>query len=71
MQNLFPDHQVDVELSDGDNNVLKEPASDNADGGGATSAEHIAPNPIGSNMLGQAHPSVVDRVNATTPSTGG
>jgi hypothetical protein len=51
--------------------VLKEPADDNADGGGATSAEHIAPNLIGSNMLGQAHPLVVDRVNATTPSIGG
>jgi hypothetical protein len=60
MQNLYLDRQVDVELSAGNNNVLKEPAGDDADGGGVTSAEHIAPNSIGSNVLGQAHPSVVD-----------
>jgi hypothetical protein len=41
--------QVDVELSDSKNNVLKEPVGDDADGGGATSAEHVAPNPIDSN----------------------
>jgi hypothetical protein len=66
-QNLYPDHPVDVELSDGDNNVLKEPASDDANGG-VTSAEHIASNLIDSNLLGQAHPSVVDQVKATGPS---
>jgi hypothetical protein len=51
--------------------VLKEPAGDDAKGGGATSAEHIAPNPINSNMLGQAHPSVIDRVHATVLSANG
>jgi hypothetical protein len=51
--------------------VLNDPVGDDADDGGATSAEHITPNPIGSNVLGQAHPSVVDQVNATAPSTGG
>jgi hypothetical protein len=58
-------------VSDDDNNVLKEPAGDDADGGGVTSAEHITPNPIDSNLLGQAHPSVVNQVNATAPSAGG
>jgi hypothetical protein len=58
-------------LSDGDDNVLKDLAGDDTDGRGATSAEHIAPNPIGSNVLGQAHPSVVDRVDATAPSASG
>jgi hypothetical protein len=71
MQNLYPDHQVDVELSDGDDNVLKKPTSDDADDGGATSAEHITPNLIGSNAVGQAHPLVANWVDATTPSTGG
>jgi hypothetical protein len=71
MQILYPNRQIDVELSDDDNNVLKEPADDDADGRGATSAEHVAPNPIDSNLLGQAHPSVVDRVEATAPSTYG
>jgi hypothetical protein len=47
-------------MSDGDNNVLKEPAGDDADGRGATSAEHVAPNPIDSILVGQAHSSVVD-----------
>jgi hypothetical protein len=51
--------------------VLKEPPGEDADGGGATSAEHVAPNSIDSNLLGQAHPSVVDRVKATAPSAGG
>jgi hypothetical protein len=71
MQNLYPDHQVDVELSDGNDNVLKEPTGDDADGGGATSAEHIATNLIGSNVLGQAHPSAANRVDATAPSVSG
>jgi hypothetical protein len=51
--------------------VLKEPANDDTDGRGAISAEHITPNPIDSNLLGQTHPSVVDRVEATAPSVGG
>jgi hypothetical protein len=51
--------------------VLKVPASNDADGRGATSAKHVAPNPIDSNLLGQAHHSVVDWVKATAPSTGG
>jgi hypothetical protein len=71
MQNLYLDHQVDVELLDGDDNVLKEPTDDDADDGGATSAEIIAPNPIVSNMVGQAHPSVADRVDATSPPASG
>jgi hypothetical protein len=51
--------------------MLKEPTGDDADDGAATSAEHITSNPIGSNVVGQAHPSVVDRVDATAPSIGG
>jgi hypothetical protein len=51
--------------------VLKEPAVDDVDGGGATLAEHITPNLIDYNFLGQAHPSVVDWVNATAPLVGG
>jgi hypothetical protein len=60
-----------LKLSDGNNNVLKELAGDDADGGGATSSEHVAPNPIDSNLLGKTHPSVVDQVKATGPSDGG
>jgi hypothetical protein len=71
MQNLYPDHLVDVELSDGDNNVPKKLAGDDADGGGTTSAEHVAPNPIDCNLLGQAHPSVVDCFKVTAPSASG
>jgi hypothetical protein len=68
MQNIYPDRQVDVELSDCNDNVLKEPT---ADGGGATSTKHIAPNPIGSNVLGQAYPSVIGQVDATAPTASG
>jgi hypothetical protein len=71
MQNLYPNHQVDVELSYGDNIVLKDSASDDADGGGATSAEQIAPNLIEFNVLGPAHPSVIDRVIAIALLVGG
>jgi hypothetical protein len=51
--------------------VLKEPTDDDADDRGATSVEHVAPNPTDSNLLGQAHPLVVDQVEATAPSTDG
>jgi hypothetical protein len=51
--------------------VLKELAGDDASGGGATSAEHITPNPNDSNLLGKIHPLVVDRVKATAPLAGG
>jgi hypothetical protein len=51
--------------------VLKEPVGDDADGGGATSAEHVTPNPINSNLLEQAHPSVIDRVKAIAHLTSG
>jgi hypothetical protein len=60
-----------VELLDGDDNVLKELTGDDADDWGATSAEHIAPNPIGSNVVGQAYPSVADRIDAITSSVSG
>jgi hypothetical protein len=50
--------------------VLKESADDDADGRGATSAEHVAPNPIDSNLLGKDHPLVVNQVEATTPLAG-
>jgi hypothetical protein len=71
MQNPYPVHQVDVKLSDGDDNMLKESTGDDAVDGGATSAEHIAPNSIGSNVVGQAHPLVADRIDATAPSADG
>jgi hypothetical protein len=51
--------------------VLKEPVGDDADGRGAISAEHVTPNPINSILLGQAYPSIVDRVEATAPSADG
>jgi hypothetical protein len=51
--------------------VLKELTNDDVDDGGSTSAKHAAPNPIGSNVMGQAHPSVVDRADANAFSAGG
>jgi hypothetical protein len=51
--------------------VLKEPDGDDADGGGATLAEHVAPNPIISNLLEQTHPSVINWVKVIEPSADG
>jgi hypothetical protein len=69
IQNLYPDHQIDVELSDGDNNGRSKPSSDDTEGGGAPLVEQIIPNPIGSSALEQVHTSVADQVDTTVPST--
>jgi hypothetical protein len=68
VQDLYPDHQVDVELSDGDNNRRKESAGNDAEDKGAPLAEPTAPNLISSNAAGQTHPSAADRVDTTTAS---
>jgi hypothetical protein len=70
-QNLYLDRQVDVELSDGDNNGWKKPSGDDTKGGGASSVEQIAPKLISSSVLEQVHTSVVDQVDTTIPSASG
>jgi hypothetical protein len=70
-QDLYPERQVDVELSDGENDGQKEPADDDAEGKGGSSTELIALNPIRSSMVGQIHHSAVGQVDAVVPSWSG
>jgi hypothetical protein len=71
VEDLYPNHQVDVELSDGDNNGRKESASDDTEDKGTPLAKPIAPNSISSGMAGQTHPSTADQVDTTVASGGG
>jgi hypothetical protein len=71
IQNLYLDRQVDVELSDGDNNRRKESAGNDAEDKSASLAEPIIPNRISSGMVGQTHPSAADRVDTTVASSSG
>jgi hypothetical protein len=67
-QDLYPDYEVDAELSDGDNIGQKEPTGDDAEGEGAPSVETLALNPIGSSIAEESHPSATDRTTTAAPS---
>jgi hypothetical protein len=54
-QDLYPDREIDVALSDEDNIGLNEPVGDDAEGNGVPSAETLAPNPIRSSSAGETH----------------
>jgi hypothetical protein len=71
IHDLYLDREVDVELFDEDNNGQEKPASDDAGGEGAPSVETFAPNPIGSSLARESHPSTADQTITTTPSGGG
>jgi hypothetical protein len=60
-----------MEVSSGEDDVMKKSGGDDAGDGGASSAEPIAPNPIRSNVPGQTDPSVADQVASTNPPIGG
>jgi hypothetical protein len=70
-QDLYPDHEVDVELFDEDDIGQREPAGDDVEGEEAPSVETLAPNPIRSNLAVESHPSAADRTTSTAPSSGG
>jgi hypothetical protein len=60
IQDLYPDRQVDVELSDGENNNESiQPTSDEAEGKAVPSTKPITPNPTKSSVAGDTHPSAV------------
>jgi hypothetical protein len=71
IQDLYPNREIDVALSDEDNVGLNEPAGDDVGGNGAPSVETLAPNPIGSSSAGETCPSTTDRAASTAPSGGG
>jgi hypothetical protein len=70
-QDLYPDWEIDIVLSDEDNAGPNEPVGDDARGNGAPSAKTLAPNPIGSSSAGETHPSAADQAVPITPSGGG
>jgi hypothetical protein len=76
-QDLYPKADINVEVSSGEDDVpkpdalmtrQKTSAGDDAEDGGASSAEPIAPNPTSSNVLEQTDPFVADRAGSTNPS---
>jgi hypothetical protein len=71
IQDLYPDHEVDAELSDEDNIGQNKPTGDDARGDGAPSVKTLAPNPIRSKLAEESCPSATDRTTSTTPLGGG
>jgi hypothetical protein len=67
-QDLYPDREIDVALSNEDNVGPNEHVGDDAGGNGAPSAETLAPNPIRSSSAEETHRSVADQVVPTAPS---
>jgi hypothetical protein len=71
IQDLYPDWEIDVALSNQDNIGSNEPTGDDAGGNGAPSVETLTPNPIGSSLAGETHPSAANRAASTASSGGG
>jgi hypothetical protein len=61
-QDLYPDREIDVALSDEDNAGPNEPVGDDAGGNRAPSTETLAPNPIGSAQQGKPAPQLPIRL---------
>jgi hypothetical protein len=59
-QDLYPDQEVDVELSDEDSIGQKEPAGNDVEGEGAPMVETLASNLIGSSLVGESHTLATD-----------
>jgi hypothetical protein len=80
IQVLYPKACIDVEVSNGEDDVPKTDASaekkkvstnNDVEGGGVSSAEPITPNLIGPNAPEQTDSSVIDRVASIVPPAGG
>jgi hypothetical protein len=69
IQDLYPDREVDAELSDEDNIRRKEPTSDDAEGEGAPSVETLTPNPIGSSVAEESRPLAANWTTIAAPSS--
>jgi hypothetical protein len=70
-QDLYPDQEIDVALSDEDNAGPNEFVGDDVGGNRAPSAETLAPNLFVSSSSGETHPSAADQAVPTAPSGGG
>jgi hypothetical protein len=70
-QDLYPPHQVDVDLSDSTGENQKHPIGDDIQGHGIPLTEPITSNPIGSNMAALVRPPVADQSVSAAPLSGG
>ena len=70
-QDLYPPHQVDVDLSDSTGDEQKQPAGDDVEGRGVPLAEPITSNPIGSDTAALVRPPVADPSISAAPLGGG
>jgi hypothetical protein len=66
-QNLYPARRVDAEVSNSSHNRQDNPKGNDDAGQGAPSSEPTAPNPIGSGMATQVHPSAADQLTTAPP----
>jgi hypothetical protein len=68
---LYPPHQVDVDLSDSTGEYQKQTVGDDVEGHGIPLIEPITSNPIGSNMAAPVHPPAVDQPVSAAPLSSG
>jgi hypothetical protein len=66
-QDLYPTRPVDTEVPDSSHNGQDDPKGNDDGGQGAPSSELTAPNPIGSGMAAQVHPSTTDQLTTAAP----
>jgi hypothetical protein len=71
MQDPFPKHEANIDLSEGYNSGQKEYVGVDAEGKGMPSADPIASNPIGSSAVGLTRPLAVDQNISAAPSGSG
>jgi hypothetical protein len=70
-QDIYPPHQVDVDLSDSTGEDRKQTAGDDIEGHGIPLIEPITSNPIGSNMAAPICPPAADQPVFAAPLSGG
>jgi hypothetical protein len=69
-QDLYPPHQVDVDLSDSTGEYQKQTAGDDVEGHGKPLIKPITSNPIEFNMAAPVRPPAVDQPVSTAPLSG-
>jgi hypothetical protein len=70
-QDLYPPHQVDVDLSDNTSEHQKQTVGDDVEGHEIPLIEPITSNPIGSNMAALVRPPAADQPVSAAPLSGG
>jgi hypothetical protein len=70
-QDLYPPHQVDVDLSDSTGEDRRQTAKGDVEGPGIPLIEPISSNPIGPNMAAPVRPPAADQLVSAAPLSGG